>query len=114
MLPRRAEAEFFILDTYDQLETVYHGLLEPKPSETVRVNKQDIDLLIVPGLLFDKGGFRIGFGGGYYDRFLTDFPNQKLSLAGSFQVVENLPSESYDIPVDSIITEQGMLHQGGM
>lgn len=64
MLPRRAEAEFFILDTYDQLETVYHGLLEPKPSETVRVNKQDIDLLIVPGLLFDKGGFGLALAVG--------------------------------------------------
>ncbi|RYG74700.1 5-formyltetrahydrofolate cyclo-ligase [Lentibacillus lipolyticus] len=103
--PDERKLNFFILNTYDQLETVFHGLLEPKPTETEEVSKKDIDLLIVPGLVFDKHGYRIGFGGGYYDRFLVDFPNRKLSLAASFQVVERLPSDSYDIPVDTLITE---------
>ncbi|GAA0443314.1 5-formyltetrahydrofolate cyclo-ligase [Lentibacillus halophilus] len=112
--PDERKLTFFDFHTYDQLETVYYNLLEPNPNKTDNVNKETIDLLIVPGLLFDQGGFRIGFGGGYYDRFLADFPNRTLSLAADFQVVEKLPSDSYDVPVDSLITEHGMLDQGGM
>ncbi|TFJ94115.1 5-formyltetrahydrofolate cyclo-ligase [Lentibacillus salicampi] len=108
-LPEERKLDFYRINHYDQLEVVYYRLQEPKPRETEQVIKNKIDLLIVPGLLFDRKGYRIGFGGGYYDRFLTDYPNEKLSLAANMQIVDELPAESFDIPVDDIISETGFL-----
>lgn len=98
---------FYQLDTYEQLEHAYANLLEPNPVKTIPVPKTQIDLLLVPGLLFNKQGYRIGFGGGYYDRFLQDFTNQTISLTSEDQIVGNLPVEPYDIPVQQILTENG-------
>ncbi len=107
--PKERKLDFYRINTYEQLEVVYYNLLEPIPEETQKVAKRMIELLIVPGLLFDRSGFRIGFGGGYYDRFLSDFPNNRISLASNTQIVEELPAEPLDIPVDRIITESGFL-----
>ncbi|MFD1363053.1 5-formyltetrahydrofolate cyclo-ligase [Lentibacillus salinarum] len=112
--PENRQMDFYIIHDYDQLETVYYKLREPIPEKTEKVAKQAIDLLVVPGLLFDREGYRVGFGGGYYDRFLTDFVHDKLALAANCQVVEKLPAEPFDIPVDAIITENGFLQQGGV
>lgn len=108
-LPQQRKMEFYQINTYDQLEVVYHQLMEPKTEETVKIDKALIDLLVVPGLLFDKHGYRIGFGGGYYDRFLEDYRNHTVSLISTEQIEEELPAESYDIPIDRIITENGFL-----
>ncbi|MFC4558816.1 5-formyltetrahydrofolate cyclo-ligase [Virgibacillus kekensis] len=105
--PKQRSMDFHELHTYDQLEVVYYSLLEPDPKKTQKVKKDFIDVLVVPGLLFDKKGYRIGFGGGYYDRFLTDFPNKTISLASNVQLVDELPAETFDIPVKKIITENG-------
>ncbi|MBP1950897.1 5-formyltetrahydrofolate cyclo-ligase [Virgibacillus litoralis] len=107
--PKERKLEFYKINTYDQLEVVYYNLLEPIPEKTEKIDKRVIELLIVPGLLFDDNGFRIGFGGGYYDRFLSDFSNKKVSIASNKQIVGELPSEPFDIPVDKIITESGFL-----
>ncbi|ALX48086.1 5-formyltetrahydrofolate cyclo-ligase [Lentibacillus amyloliquefaciens] len=112
-LPKKRQLNFYELNSYDQLEVVYHNLLEPKPEITEEMSKDRIDLLVVPGLLFDKNGYRIGFGGGYYDRFLTDFPNRKLSMAATIQLVNKLPRDPFDIPVEEIITENGFWQRGG-
>ena len=70
------------------------------------------DLIIVPGLAFDRRGTRLGMGGGYYDRLLA-LPRYKnslrLGLAYSFQLVDSLPREDWDVPVHAVCTEQGML-----
>ncbi|SDQ50049.1 5-formyltetrahydrofolate cyclo-ligase [Virgibacillus salinus] len=107
--PKDRKLEFYKINTYEQLEVVYYNLLEPIPEKTEKIDKRMIELLIVPGLLFDGNGFRIGFGGGYYDRFLSDFPNKRISIASNEQIVEGLPAEPLDIPVDRIITESGFL-----
>ncbi|SEQ18988.1 5-formyltetrahydrofolate cyclo-ligase [Virgibacillus subterraneus] len=107
--PKDRKLEFYKINTYEQLEVVYYNLLEPIPEKTEKIDKRMIELLIVPGLLFDGNGFRIGFGGGYYDRFLSDFPNKRISIASNEQIVEGLPAEPFDIPVDRIITESGFL-----
>lgn len=107
--PGKKKLKFYALQSYDQLEVVYFNLLEPKPIKSAMINKNMIDLLIVPGLLFDKQGFRIGFGGGYFDRFLINFPNKSLSLVSELQLVNDLPTESFDLPVQHMITEQGLI-----
>ena len=97
--------DFRKLERFDQLESVYSGLLEPIESKTNLVEPSDIDLLIVPGIAFDSEGFRMGFGGGYYDRFLQSFKGNTVSLAFREQIVSNLPKEDHDIPVEKIITD---------
>lgn len=105
--PKEKQLTFYQLNNYNQLEIVYYNLLEPKSEETLKVNKQEIDVLIVPGLLFDKQGYRIGFGGGFYDRFLTDFQNITISMLHSSQLLEGIPKETFDIPVQFLMTENG-------
>jgi 5-formyltetrahydrofolate cyclo-ligase len=106
-LPKERKMNFHLLDRFDQLETVYSGLLEPIESETERVAPKEIDLIIVPGLGFDTDGFRLGVGGGYYDRFLQTFKGSTLSLAFQEQMIYNIPKEAHDIPVAKIITNEG-------
>ncbi|WP_229683032.1 5-formyltetrahydrofolate cyclo-ligase [Virgibacillus oceani] len=109
--PKQKQLTFYQFESDDQLEIVYYNLLEPIPEETKKMDKHDIDLLVVPGLLFDKFGFRIGFGGGYYDRYLTDYANQTVSLASSHQLVDSLPFESFDIPVNQLVTDTGIIYR---
>lgn len=70
------------------------------------------DLIIVPGLAFDREGTRLGMGGGYYDRLLAlpRYGNSlRLGLAYSFQIVDDLPREDWDVPVHAVCTEKGLL-----
>lgn len=106
-LPKEKKMDFRILDRFDQLESVYFGLLEPIESKTEKVEPKEIDLMIVPGLGFDKDGFRLGVGGGYYDRFLQYYSGSTLSLAFEEQMVDDIPKEAHDIPVAKIITNEG-------
>ncbi len=70
-----------------------------------------MDLVFVPGLVFDRQGYRIGFGGGYYDRFLAglaaDVPRVGLCYSG--QLKDRVPRGDHDLPVDVVVTEQGVL-----
>jgi 5-formyltetrahydrofolate cyclo-ligase len=103
--PETRKLVFRTFTRFSQLEMVYSGLYEPVVSMTEEVNADALDLLIVPGLAFTKSGFRLGFGGGYYDRYLGEHKKQTVSLAFSQQVVAQLPVEPHDLPVSKIITE---------
>ena len=67
---------------------------------------EDFDLILMPGLAFDRKGNRIGYGGGYYDKYLSQFKeiSNKLVLAYDFQIVNNIENEPHDIKVNCIIT----------
>ncbi|MGI8316138.1 5-formyltetrahydrofolate cyclo-ligase [Halobacillus mangrovi] len=106
--PETKELNFHQLSKYSELESVYFGLKEPDPAKTKHLPKQHIDLLIVPGLLFNTEGYRIGYGGGYYDRFLTDYPGVTVMIASEEQRHEQLPVEEFDRKVSYIVTEQGI------
>ncbi|WP_078545660.1 5-formyltetrahydrofolate cyclo-ligase [Litchfieldia alkalitelluris] len=105
--------DFYKITSFDQLEVVYFSLKEPIVERTQKVSKQEIDLLFVPGLAFTKSGYRLGQGGGYYDRYLIDFQGKTVSLAFSISIVEELPIESFDIPVQQIITNSNILNCHG-
>ncbi|MCF0148267.1 MAG: 5-formyltetrahydrofolate cyclo-ligase [Clostridium sp.] len=81
------------------------GILEPI-DDSDYINKEKIDLIIVPGVVFDLSGNRIGYGGGYYDRYLEDIKaiRNKLVLAYDLQVIDFIDSEIHDIKFDYIIT----------
>jgi 5-formyltetrahydrofolate cyclo-ligase len=81
------------------------GIMEPLP----QIEIKDIELLIVPGIAFDKRGYRLGYGRGYYDKFLSVNPTVSIGLAYSIQLVQNLPHGSHDRRMDAIATENGVL-----
>ena len=89
----------------------YKGILEPRPGIGAALTTEDLvgSVCLVPGLVFDAEGHRIGYGGGYYDRFLQFYPGDKVALARSMMMSGNpLPAESCDVPVDFIVTELGV------
>ena len=98
--------DFYRIENFDTLETVYIDLREPKEDPEQWIHPDQIDLLIVPGVVYGKSGYRIGFGGGYYDRFLVGFKGQTLSLAFDQQLIEKVPFDAHDIPVPLIITDK--------
>lgn len=102
-LPKRQMAFAPFEKDDDLLESAF-GVMEPRSTANF-VDKEDIDLIVVPGLMFADNGQRLGFGGGYYDRFLADFPGQTLSLAFPKMYVEKPLWEvgPYDIPVQKLI-----------
>lgn len=83
------------------LEKQHFGIYQPKKDRVSEVPLQDIDLVIVPGIAFDRNNVRLGRGHGYYDRFLSGLPEKAktIGLAFNFQILENLPQDSHDIPV---------------
>ena len=85
------------------------GIKEPDPLYSFYVDKNDIDIVIVPMLGFDHELYRLGHGGGYYDLYLKDMNALKIGVAFSIQKLEELPREAWDIPMDIIITETGIL-----
>ncbi|MDN3438073.1 5-formyltetrahydrofolate cyclo-ligase [Planococcus sp. APC 3900] len=112
--PATRGMDFRIIDSLDQLEVVYMKLQEPIVSATVYIKPEEIDLLIVPGVVFSKEGYRIGFGGGYYDRFLAFYKGETRSLAFDCQIADAIPVEVHDMPVQGIYTESGLIDTGAM
>ena len=106
-LPQSREMVFRIITEFHQLETVYSNLLEPIVELAKEVQGNEMDLLIVPGLAFTKEGYRLGFGGGYYDRFLTKFKGETIALAFESQIVAELPLDSHDLPIRKIFIAKG-------
>ena len=107
--PKTREMDFYIINSFDELETVYMTLLEPIPARTTAVLADDIDIMIVPGIVFDRQGYRIGYGGGYYDRYLPTFHGATVALCFSSQIVAKVPKDSYDYPIDRIVTEEEII-----
>nr|WP_251129076.1 MULTISPECIES: 5-formyltetrahydrofolate cyclo-ligase [unclassified Exiguobacterium] len=93
---------FHEIHSFEDLEPGVMGILEPTTAATTRT----IDVCIVPGRVFDRSGYRIGWGGGYYDRFLATYEGVTISLAYDVQLLDDIPVEPHDIPVDFIVTER--------
>ena len=81
------------------------GILEPDERFPI-VEKEAISLVIVPGVAFSKKCMRLGYGKGYYDRFLKDYKGKKVGISFWEQIVEDLPHDRFDIPLDKIITDK--------
>ncbi|MBD3858865.1 5-formyltetrahydrofolate cyclo-ligase [Bacillus sp. 28A-2] len=109
--PKTKEMTFYEYTPQTKMISRYFGLSEPDPESSVAVHKEAIDLIIVPGVCFDQQGYRIGYGGGYYDRYLADYDGVTLALCLSLQQIEHVPAETHDIPVSIMISEKGTLYQ---
>lgn len=96
------EMKFLYLDDLSQVEKGYAGIPEPIADDPVA--DDDTALVLMPGLAFDPAGHRIGYGGGFYDKFLAAEPNHPtLALCYEFQMLPELHTEEHDIPVDTVL-----------
>lgn len=96
------EMKFLYLDDLTQVEKGYAGI--PEPIADGPVADDETALVLMPGLAFDPAGHRIGYGGGFYDKFLAAEPNHPtLALCYEFQMLPELHTEEHDIPVDTVL-----------
>lgn len=94
--------KFIYLEDFSQVAPGYAKIPEPIADGPVADDPRA--LVLMPGLAFDAQGHRIGYGGGFYDKFLADEPNHPtLALCYGFQMVEHLQTERFDIPVDQVV-----------
>ncbi len=99
-----------LLSGFSELETGHYGIREPKAEQVRAVPAEEIDAVLVPAVAFDRRGYRVGYGGGYYDRFLPKAPKAvRIGAAFACQMVDRIPAGPHDIPVDRIVTEEGIL-----
>lgn len=103
------EMVFVNIDSIENLEKNAFGIYEPKKGETIK-DINELDLIIMPGICFDKEKNRIGFGKGYYDRALENYKNKKIALCFDDQVLKNkiINSDIYDVKIDTLITEKSV------
>ena len=98
--------------TPTNLRPGYRNISEPCGGA---ISPGSLDIVVVPGLAFDRRGYRMGYGGGYYDRLLARLPSSvaSLGLAYGAQLVDAIPIEPHDLAVDWILTETGLRPAGG-
>lgn len=90
------------------------GILEPDPKVAKPCPLEAIDLIVTPGVAFSKTGKRLGYGGGYYDRFFAKIaglqnPAPKVALIPESQIFDDIPTDEHDLPVDFLISERGII-----
>lgn len=97
------------LRDFSHLKESYMNILEPTEDHIEIVDDNILDLVIVPGLLFDKSGYRIGYGGGFYDKFFASLQGdvKKLGIGYDFQLTDNtIEHDIFDIPVNYFLSEK--------
>ena len=105
-LPETLKLEFYEIASAADLMPGCYGVLEPAPEKCRPARESAGALCIVPGLSFDSQGYRLGYGKGYYDRFLADFSGVTVGLCYSGCTRWDLPHGYYDRPVDILVTEK--------
>lgn len=96
------EMRFIYMEDLSRVEKGYAGI--PEPIEDEPVAEDETALVLMPGLAFDAQGHRIGYGGGFYDKFLAREPNHPtIALCYDFQMRPKLETEQFDIPVDTVL-----------
>jgi 5-formyltetrahydrofolate cyclo-ligase len=101
-----------IKDPENDLVPGYYGIPEPDPKKCPQAEAGRIDIAVIPGSVFDVNGGRLGYGGGYYDRFLlNDAPQAtRIGFAFELQVVEQVPLLAHDQPLDILVTEKRIVN----
>ena len=106
------------IENLDNLVECRYGILEPKKDEPF-IDPNDLDLIVVPGVAFDKNGGRVGYGAGYYDRYFKRINNEnkskiiKLVLAYDFQLIDKVPTDEEDVLIDAVMTEKQFIKSWG-
>ena len=100
------------IKNFNELEPKTWGILEPKDEFIRKFDIENVDLVIIPGIVFDQNGHRIGYGYGYYDRFLKKLDKNvvKIGFGFEFQIVDKIPEEKHDVPVDIMVNEKRVIN----
>jgi len=99
----------YLISSNEDMELSSYGILEPIPAPKREVTADTLDLILAPGVGFTKDCYRIGYGGGFYDKMLEGISNVKVcALAFECQIVESLPIEPHDQQLDMLITEKAI------
>lgn len=101
---QRNTMTFCIIKSRDDLRAGYYGIPEPKDT-CDELKSFDSSICLVPALAYDKKLFRVGFGKGFYDRFLNDYSGVSVGVCYSDCITEQLPCDEFDRPVDILITD---------
>ena len=102
--------EYRLVESTDDFTKGAYGIMEPKAETPVFVKDFRTNAVcIVPALVFDKRGYRLGYGKGYYDRCLENMRGTRLGLCYSALVAEKIPTGRYDLKIDTLITEKGVM-----
>ena len=105
--------EFYYIDSFEGFVTSAFGVPEP-PEDAGKLADEDNFLLLMPGLAFDRAHNRVGYGGGFYDRYIERYQTKgarifKPALAYDFQIVDSIPAKEFDVKVDAILTAEEIL-----
>ena len=95
------------INNFDELSPGAFGILEPKNS--AGFPKKKIEAVMIPGIAFSLDKHRIGYGKGFYDKFLKGVKSVKIALAYDFKILEQVPHEKHDIPMDIVVTEEKII-----
>jgi len=106
--PKVVKGDIFMCQT-DKLVKGYKGIREPSKSNCRKIFKKNIGVIIVPGLAFDKKGYRIGYGSGFYDKFLAKSSALKIGVTFDFCVVNKFKHDSHDIRMDIVVTDKKIM-----
>lgn len=99
------------INDFSNLVESRYGILEPKKEEPF-IDPNELDIIVVPGVAFDKNGGRIGYGAGYYDRYFKRINEEnksriiKLALIYDFQLIDEVPTDEEDVLIDAVLTEK--------
>ena len=100
------QMEFYSISSLCELEKGAYGILEPKQNPKNKLENFKKGLCVVPALCYDKKGYRLGYGGGYYDRFLQGFAGFTLGLTYESCFCEALPTDEFDCKVQAVLTPE--------
>jgi 5-formyltetrahydrofolate cyclo-ligase len=111
--PESRELTPCLLGDFAELETGHYGIREPKADRLIPVLREEIDAVLIPAVAFDRQGRRVGYGGGYYDRFLPKVPRAaRIGAVFACQIVAEIPPDPHDVPADRIVTEDELIVAG--
>ena len=113
---KKGDIDLFFSEVKDlgrELAPGTFGILEPKPEFVREVGLDAVDLIFVPGIAWDKDGYRLGWGRGFFDRAIQKLPVHVRSagLAFNLQLVNRVPRDQFDVPVDMVVTESRVIRR---
>ncbi len=111
-IPGLHEMEFYYITSFDDLQNGAYGILEPIKSKCEKLTDLSDGLCIIPALAFDEQSYRLGFGKGYYDRFLSRFKGDTAGICYECCISDRLPRGRFDRCADVVVTEKRVISNG--
>ncbi|MBI2548632.1 5-formyltetrahydrofolate cyclo-ligase [Candidatus Woesearchaeota archaeon] len=110
MHPEKRELGIAQIKSLNDLKPGSYDVLEPELGSLDECDPSVIDVALIPGLGFDRHGYRLGYGKGYYDKFLEDKEFLKIGVAFACQIQEKIPVDPWDVAMDILVTEKGVIN----